>query len=181
MIDYPKMLQEEVHDLGVDTLSGDVRKIEANARHLHGLINDALDFSKIKAGPVDVFAATFDVANTIRDVAATVERLVALKGNALHLATADDVGTARVVEVDGSAEGRLSRDGTGLSWPRACSPVRRREAASRFMTFRSLTISAMALAGLAAGLGAGHGVCGHLPGGWALFSFAVATFRVPPP
>lgn len=45
------------------------------------------------------------------------------------------------------------------------------------MTPRALTISAIALAGLAASLGASHGVGGHLPAGWALFSFAVATFR----
>ena len=93
------MLQEELTDLGVDTLTSDVRKIEANARHLLGLINDVLDFSKIEAGRMEVFAATFDVAETLRDVAATVEGLVGLKGNTLHLTASNDVGTAHTDEM----------------------------------------------------------------------------------
>ncbi len=71
-----------------------MKKIEANARHLLGLINDVLDISKIEADRVEIYAEDFDVADVVREVAATVEGLIAKKGNALALDLADDLGTA---------------------------------------------------------------------------------------
>ena len=50
VIGYSEMLGEEIGELGHSGLVEDVRKIESNARHLLGLINDVLDLSKIEAG-----------------------------------------------------------------------------------------------------------------------------------
>ena len=94
VIGYSEMVQEELEDLGEADLIADMKKIEANARHLLGLINDVLDISKIEADRVEIYAEDFDVADVVRDVAATVEGLIAKKGNALELALAEDVGTA---------------------------------------------------------------------------------------
>ncbi len=95
VIGYSEMLQEEIEDLGEESLLGDMRKIEANARHLLGLINDVLDLSKIEAERMEIYAETFSVPEVVRDVAATVESLVDKKGNHLTLEIADGLGEAR--------------------------------------------------------------------------------------
>jgi PAS domain S-box-containing protein len=94
VIGYSEMLQEEMEDAGQADLLPDMKKIEANARHLLGLINDVLDLSKIEAERMEVYPESLDVASTVRDVAATVEALVEKKGNALSLDLADGLGGA---------------------------------------------------------------------------------------
>ncbi|XYD11784.1 response regulator [Methylobacterium sp. NMS12] len=94
VIGYSEMLQEEMEDAGQADLLPDMKKIEANARHLLGLINDVLDLSKIEAERMEVYPESLDVAATVRDVAATVEALVEKKGNALVLEIADGLGGA---------------------------------------------------------------------------------------
>ena len=94
IIGYSEMLQEEIEDGGdVGGLAGDIGKIEANARHLLGLINDVLDLSKIESGKMEVYAETFDAAEMVRDVASTVRGLVVKKGNTLELRLAPGLGT----------------------------------------------------------------------------------------
>jgi PAS domain S-box-containing protein len=95
VIGYSEMLQEEIEDLGQEGLLADMRKIEANARHLLGLINDVLDLSKIEAERMEIYAETFSVPEIVHDVAATVESLVEKKGNTLALEISDDLGEAQ--------------------------------------------------------------------------------------
>ncbi|TGE00240.1 response regulator [Methylobacterium nonmethylotrophicum] len=95
VIGYAEMLQEEMEDLGEASLLADMRKIEANARHLLGLINDVLDLSKIEAERMEVYAEDLDVAETVREVATTVEALVEKKGNTLTLQLGDRLGHAQ--------------------------------------------------------------------------------------
>ncbi|MGI4794318.1 MAG: ATP-binding response regulator, partial [Janthinobacterium lividum] len=86
IIGYSEMLQEEIEDSGdPGGLGRDMGKIESNARHLLGLINDVLDLSKVESGKMDVFAETFDVEVMVREVAATVQGLVEKKDNTLVL------------------------------------------------------------------------------------------------
>ena len=85
VIGYAEMLEEEMQEAGADGMLADVRKIHGNARHLLSLINDVLDLSKIEADRMTAFAEDFTVATLVRDVASTVETLVAKKGNRLDL------------------------------------------------------------------------------------------------
>jgi PAS domain S-box-containing protein len=94
VIGYSEMLQEEMEDLGEESLLSDMRKIESNARHLLGLINDVLDLSKIEAERMEIYPEEFSVVEVVQDVAATVESLVAKKGNTLALDLGEDLGTA---------------------------------------------------------------------------------------
>ena len=86
IIGYSEMLQEEMQDGGdSETFAPDMAKIEANARHLLGLINDVLDLSKIESGKMEVYAEDFDVETMVREVASTVTSLIQKKGNVLAL------------------------------------------------------------------------------------------------
>jgi PAS domain S-box-containing protein len=95
VIGYAEMLQEEAEDLGQEAFTADLAKIRSNAQHLLGLINDVLDLSKVEAEKMDVIAEDFSVEAFVRDAAATVETLVAKKGNSLVLDLAPDLGQAR--------------------------------------------------------------------------------------
>ena len=93
IIGYSEMMAEEISD-GCETkdLATDIVKVESNARHLLGLINDVLDLSKVESGKMDVYAESFDVATVVRDLATTVQALIGKKNNRLDLQLADDLG-----------------------------------------------------------------------------------------
>lgn len=95
IIGYSEMLQEELADSSATEFVGDLGKIESNARHLLGLINDMLDLSKIESGKMEVYAETIDAEVMVRDVAATVETLMRKKDNTLLLDLAPSLGTIR--------------------------------------------------------------------------------------
>ncbi|WP_165361296.1 response regulator [Lichenibacterium ramalinae] len=99
VIGYSGMLAEEIEDLGHAGLVDDVRKIESNARHLLGLINDVLDLSKIEAGRMTVEAVEFDVAAMIDEVVSAATPLVAKKGNRLVVELPPALGTMLTDEV----------------------------------------------------------------------------------
>ena len=95
IIGYSEMLKEEVGDGGgdPDALEADLGKIESNARHLLGLINDVLDLSKIESGKMEVFAEEFEIEPMVRDVAATIDSLIQKKGNTLVLEIGESLGS----------------------------------------------------------------------------------------
>ncbi|MCW6507981.1 response regulator [Lichenifustis flavocetrariae] len=95
VIGYSEMMEEEVEDLGVESLKTDLGKIKSNARHLLSLINDVLDLSKIEANRMDVFAEEIDVGILLRDVVSTVGALVHKKNNVLSLTAPPDLGMMR--------------------------------------------------------------------------------------
>ena len=93
VIGYSEMLEEEVEELGQVQLLGDLKKINANARHLLSLISDVLDISKIEANRMTVFAETVAVDELVSGIASTVESLVARNGNRLVVEAAGGLGT----------------------------------------------------------------------------------------
>ncbi|WP_165359680.1 response regulator [Lichenibacterium minor] len=92
IIGYSEMMLEDIEDGGDEAgLAADMRKIEGNARHLLGLINDVLDLSKVESGKMEIYAEDFDVEASVREVADTVRTLVGKKGNRLVLDLAPDL------------------------------------------------------------------------------------------
>lgn len=59
--------------------------VQGSARHLLELINDVLDLSKIEAGQLEVYSASFDLAASIERVVATVRPLAEKKGLTLRV------------------------------------------------------------------------------------------------
>ncbi len=92
IIGYSELLKEEVEELGVAQLGGDLSKIEASGRHLLSLINDILDLSKVEAGKMDLYLETFDVAGMVDAVTATVRPLVEKNANRLVVEGAAEAG-----------------------------------------------------------------------------------------
>ena len=96
IIGYSEMLREELADgAEPEDLEADIGKVESNARHLLGLINDVLDLSKIESGKMEVFVEAFDAAAMVQDVAATVDSLVRKNGNTLALEVEAGLGSMR--------------------------------------------------------------------------------------
>ncbi|MDB5509156.1 MAG: domain S-box protein [Hyphomicrobiales bacterium] len=126
VIGYSEMLQEELEDRNETELLEDMRKIESNARHLLGLINDVLDLSKIEAEKMEVYPETFQVGEMVRDVAATVEALVTKKENDFE------------VQIDDAAVGEMHTDQTKL---RQCL-INLLSNASKFTENGRITLSA---------------------------------------
>ncbi len=93
IIGYSEMLEEEAEERGHDEYIPDLKKIRAAGRHLLELINDVLDLSKIEAGRLELYLETFDLETTIRDVATTIEPLVAKNNNTLVVQTSADLGS----------------------------------------------------------------------------------------
>ncbi len=93
IIGYSEMMAEEIAD-GCESkdLAADMRKVESNARHLLGLINDVLDLSKVESGKMDVYAETFEIEPVVRELATTVHSLIANKGNRLDLQLSPGLG-----------------------------------------------------------------------------------------
>ena len=95
IIGYSELLQEEVEDLGVGQLSGDLGRVKAAGQLLLALINDILDLSKIEAGKMEVHLETFEVRDVLDAVTATVQPLLEKNGNRLVVEGASDCGAIR--------------------------------------------------------------------------------------
>src|SRR6516162_2686585 len=95
IIGYSEILQEDVADLGQDSLVPDLKKIEGAGRHLLSLINDILDLSKIEAGKMDIFLEDVEVMPLLEEVRALIVPLAEKNGNVLELKLADDLGSIR--------------------------------------------------------------------------------------
>jgi signal transduction histidine kinase/DNA-binding response OmpR family regulator/streptogramin lyase len=95
IIGYSEMLQEEAEDLGQKEFIPDLQKIHGAGKHLLGLINDILDLSKVEAGKMTLYLEEFDVEKLVKEVAATVQPLVAKNGNKLEVDCPADIGVMR--------------------------------------------------------------------------------------
>ncbi len=86
IIGYTEMIMEECEETGDSAaLVSDLAKIDGNARHLLGLINDLLDLTKIEAGRMDVLIEPVDLVPMMRRIEADVRPLVERRANRLLL------------------------------------------------------------------------------------------------
>ena len=96
IIGYAEMLAEDISDGTEPTdLASDVDKIEGNARHLLGLINDVLDLSKVESGKMEAYVETFDLGAMLEDVGSTVAALMEKKNNRFELKRSGPLGAMR--------------------------------------------------------------------------------------
>ncbi len=93
IIGYSEMVQEEVEELGAPGLAADVTRIRTAGRHLLALINDILDLSKIEAGKMELHLETFDLAQLVDEIVATVQPLIEKNANRLAVQCPPGIGT----------------------------------------------------------------------------------------
>jgi PAS domain S-box-containing protein len=96
ILGYSEMLTEDAEDDGLDDMVADLNKINAAGKHLLSLINDVLDLSKIEAGRMDLFLETFDLHQTLDEVATTAQPLFGTNDNQFVLDVDDQVGTVHL-------------------------------------------------------------------------------------
>ncbi|RWH21633.1 MAG: GAF domain-containing protein [Mesorhizobium sp.] len=72
-----------------------VARVQANGRHLLGLINDVLDLSKIEAGQLTLAIEDYSVAQIVRSTLTAVEPLARAKGLELSATVAENLPIGR--------------------------------------------------------------------------------------
>ena len=70
-------------------------RVQANGRHLLGLINDVLDLSKIEAGELKLTIDDYAIGQIVKSVAATAEPLARAKGLTLTVAVTEGLPMGR--------------------------------------------------------------------------------------
>jgi signal transduction histidine kinase len=97
ILGYSEMLEEEIHERGLEGLGADVARIHAAGSHLLGLINDILDLSRLEAGKLELSPESFDLASLVEDVADTMRPLAERNRNRLVV---EGTGAAGLVFAD---------------------------------------------------------------------------------
>ena len=82
---FAELLSMGVHGPVTDQQREDLNRISASQRHLLGIINDILNFSRVEAGKIEYYIQPLELAPTIDAVFRMVEPLAASKGIRLEV------------------------------------------------------------------------------------------------
>jgi DNA-binding response OmpR family regulator len=99
IIGYSEMLQEEIEELGNETLPMDLLKINQAGKHLLALINDILDLSRIEVGKIDMVPVRFSIKGMLDDVVITVQPLIEKNMNKLQIHCKNDIAYITTDEI----------------------------------------------------------------------------------
>lgn len=119
IIGYVELIKEDAAEDGVRQFDSDLDRVRDSAKHLHGLINDILDLSKIEAGKMEVAVDRIELARLVEQVTATAAPLVAAKNNTLvverdllpEFCVADEMKLKQVLLNLVSNAAKFTRDG----------------------------------------------------------------------
>jgi signal transduction histidine kinase len=95
VLGYAELLLDGLYGKMPDKALGILERVQANGKHLLGLINDVLDLSKIEAGQLTLAITDYSMRSVIASVVAATESLAQAKGLALSAAIADDLPLGR--------------------------------------------------------------------------------------
>jgi len=91
ILGYTELMADGAYGEPSEKMLGILKRLEANGRHLLGLINDVLDLSKIEAGQLVLEFSDYCVQDIVRTVRSTLEPLAADKKLAFKLELAPDL------------------------------------------------------------------------------------------
>lgn len=95
VLGFTEMLADGLYGELPEKAKATLGRVQANGRHLLGLINDVLDLSKIEAGQLSLSVDDYSIGQLVKTVAATTEPLARAKGLQLALTIADGLPLGR--------------------------------------------------------------------------------------
>ena len=85
IIGYSELIQEIAEDEGFDHIIPRLERITSAGRHLHSLINDILDLSKIEAGKVEITTTIVELQPLLENIIQTLQGLIDQRHNRVSL------------------------------------------------------------------------------------------------
>jgi signal transduction histidine kinase len=95
ILGYTELMADGAYGEPSEKMLGILKRLEANGRHLLGLINDVLDLSKIEAGQLVLELSDYSVQDIAQTVRSTLEPLAADKKLAFKLEVAPKLPSGR--------------------------------------------------------------------------------------
>jgi signal transduction histidine kinase/CHASE3 domain sensor protein len=85
ILGFTELIQDGIYGEVPDKIRAQLDRIEANGRHLLGLINDVLDLSKIEAGQIELAIGEVALGDVVEGVQRSTESLATSKGLRLEV------------------------------------------------------------------------------------------------
>ena len=95
VLGFTELLVDGIYGELPDKAKTTVARVQANGRHLLGLINDVLDLSKIEAGQLTLALEDYSVGQIVRSTVTAVEPLARAKGLELSTTVAENLPIGR--------------------------------------------------------------------------------------
>jgi signal transduction histidine kinase len=95
ILGYTELMADGAYGEPPEKMMGVLKRLEANGRHLLGLINDVLDLSKIEAGQLVLELSDYCIQDILQTVRSTLEPLAADKKLKFKVEVAPHLSSAR--------------------------------------------------------------------------------------
>ena len=95
VLGYSEMMLDGLYGDMPEKAKGVLERVQANGKHLLGLINDVLDLSKIEAGQLSLAIEDYSMSALVKQAVATTESLARTKGLALTAQIQDGLPKGR--------------------------------------------------------------------------------------
>ena len=95
ILGYTELMADGAYGEPSEKMHGILKRLEANGRHLLGLINDVLDLSKIEAGQLELELCDYCIQDIAQTVRSTLEPLAADKKLAFKVEMASELPPGR--------------------------------------------------------------------------------------
>jgi signal transduction histidine kinase/putative methionine-R-sulfoxide reductase with GAF domain len=93
ILGYTELILDNIYGEAPEKMRSVLDRVQANGKHLLGLINDVLDLSKIEAGQLTLSLTEYSLAELVRSVHVAVEPLASQKNLTLTTEIAKDLPT----------------------------------------------------------------------------------------
>ena len=95
VLGFTELLVDGIYGELPEKAKATVGRVQANGRHLLGLINDVLDLSKIEAGQLTLSLDDYSVGQIVRSTVTAIEPLARAKGLSLTTSVTDNLPIGR--------------------------------------------------------------------------------------